>query len=300
VLYSGFLASATALLASFVRNLRRGHSWRTAVPAGYGLSLIGLLIFAGGGVGDAFWHELFGIETGVEGALSATHQLLDLGTVFLVAGPFRAAWYRVDAGSASVPGPWRAYLPLVLSLIVTLATLVLISQIAHPFTRTLATVDFAPRGERELFNNQVLGIVSVMLQTGLLMGTLLLAIRRWGQRLPAGTMTLLLVVTGVAILVMDDEYRFVPALLVAGGVAEVLFRWLRPSATRIASARIYAAAVPAVLYGLYFVTLGLTDQIWWRVHTLSGAIAAAAATGLLLSVLAVPAASPGGATYPSE
>ncbi len=46
VLYSGFLALAGVLLGAFVRNIRQGvTTWREALPAGYGLSLVGAAIF---------------------------------------------------------------------------------------------------------------------------------------------------------------------------------------------------------------------------------------------------------------
>src|SRR5262249_50761660 len=62
VFYAGYGATALALGAALVRNHARGHGWREAVPAGYGLSLLGALVFAVGGVGDLIWHTVFGIE----------------------------------------------------------------------------------------------------------------------------------------------------------------------------------------------------------------------------------------------
>ena len=289
VLYSGFLAAAVVLMAALFSNRRRGFAWRAAVPRGYGLSLVGLGLFLVGGVGDGFSHELFGIEVGVEGALSATHQLLDLATVLLVSGPFRAAWHRADAQN-------RSQLPMVLSLLVTLATLVLISQIAHPLTTPIGVDQadgLAADHSHEQSDAQVLGVVSVMLQSALLMGTMLLAVRRWGERLPFGTIAALLIVTGLAILVMDDQYRFAPAIVLAGIIAELLYRWLRPTRERIRAVRIFATVVPLVCYLLYVLTLLATDHIWWSVHTTTtGAITAAAATGLLLSVLVFPPQEP--------
>ena len=297
VLYTGFLAAAAVLLSSFVGNLRRGFAWRTAVPRGYGLSMIGLGLFFVGGVGDAFWHELFGIEVGVEGALSATHQLLDLATVLLVSGPMRAAWQRADRTERppDAVGSWRTQLPLVLSLFVTLATLVLISQIAHPLTNPIGVSEVVETHDGHFHGRsdaQVLGVVSVMVQSALLMGIILLAIRRWGMALPLGTMTVLLTGTGLAILVMDDQYRFGPAVIVAGAVAELLYRWLRPTAARIWASRLFATGVPLVFYLLYVLTLMATDRIWWSVHTTTGAVAAGAATGLLLSLLVFPPQAP--------
>src|SRR3970040_2009823 len=52
VLYSGFLGQAAVLAGLFVRNLRRGESFSTALPRSYGLSLVGAGLFTLGGVGD--------------------------------------------------------------------------------------------------------------------------------------------------------------------------------------------------------------------------------------------------------
>src|SRR5262245_11407871 len=56
VLYSGQLVVALFLEAHWLRNLSRGRSWRAALPAGYGLSLIGVLLWFPAGLGDLLWH----------------------------------------------------------------------------------------------------------------------------------------------------------------------------------------------------------------------------------------------------
>ncbi len=57
---------------------------------GYGLSLLGVSIFALGGVSDMIWHMLFGIEVNVDALLSPTHLLLAVGMALIVSGPLRA------------------------------------------------------------------------------------------------------------------------------------------------------------------------------------------------------------------
>jgi hypothetical protein len=69
VFYAGYAATASALVASILRNRAQGYHWRLSVPEGYELSLLGALIFAVGGVTDLIWHTLFGIEAGVEALL---------------------------------------------------------------------------------------------------------------------------------------------------------------------------------------------------------------------------------------
>jgi hypothetical protein len=92
VLYSGYGATAGVLLAALMRNHAAGQPWRRALPDGYGLSLLGALIFALAGVGDMVWHTLFGVEVSTAALLSPTHLLLALGGALMTSGPLRAAW----------------------------------------------------------------------------------------------------------------------------------------------------------------------------------------------------------------
>ena len=64
VLYSGYGAGAAALVATFVRNRRRGAPRARALPPGYRASLVGAFVFFFGGVADMLWHVVFGIEEG--------------------------------------------------------------------------------------------------------------------------------------------------------------------------------------------------------------------------------------------
>src|ERR671937_2288407 len=70
VLYSGYGAIAAVLAVTLVRNHARGHAWRQALPPGYAVSFVGVVLFAVGGVLDMVWHLLFGIERSVEALLS--------------------------------------------------------------------------------------------------------------------------------------------------------------------------------------------------------------------------------------
>jgi hypothetical protein len=137
VLYSGFAACALALLVRQARNMRRGYPWNKALPAGYGLSLVGAAIFLVAGALDLFWHTLFGIERGVEALLSPTHLLLATGGVLLVSGPLRAAWRRIPTGARLT---WRAGAPALLALLYCYAALEFFTQYAHPFVTNWAAI----------------------------------------------------------------------------------------------------------------------------------------------------------------
>ena len=71
--------------------------------------------------------------------------------------------------------------------------------------------------------------------------------------------------------------------------ADLLLWRLRPSAAWSAAFRLFAFAVPTILYGLYFLALRLTGGgVWWSIHLWMGAIGMAGVVGLLMSFLVVP------------
>lgn len=283
LLYSGFGAVTAFLVLMVLRNRRPGDSWAHALPAGYELSLLGSGIFLAGGVADMFWHILFGIELGVEALYSPSHLVLALGMTLIVSGPFRAAWRR------SGPATISSALPMLLSLAFTLSILTFITQVAHPLVRPRAA-GVSPQGEPLIFFQQALGIAGVLLQTALLIGLVLLVVRRW--TLPPGGLTLILVVNATAMSVLNDQYRLIIPAALAGLGGEALRYWLRPSMARPRALRVFALAVPLLFYLLYFLTLMLTLGVWWSVHLWTGAVVLAGIAGWLISYLVAPPPSP--------
>ncbi len=62
VLYSGFAATTAWLGWMALRGRRPGVApWRW-LPSGYGPAVLGVALFAAGGVGDLAWHTVFGVE----------------------------------------------------------------------------------------------------------------------------------------------------------------------------------------------------------------------------------------------
>jgi hypothetical protein len=287
VFYSGFLAFVGFLTATLVRNHAKGYPWRCAMPPGYELSLLGVLIFIAGGIGDMIWHEMFGVETGVEALLSPTHLMLALGGSLMVGGPYRIGWRHTSDRDDSMLR-WVDLLPVLLSLTFLLSIWTFMTQFGHPLVDSWAAASIYPRTQHVPTLRQSLGIMSILLQAGLLMGLVLLTVLRW--RLPLGSLTLVFTVNAILMSFMRDQYRFIPAAAAAGFVADLLCRWLHPSMVRSGAFRLFAFAVPAIDYTLYFGVIMVTQGLDWSVHLWTGAILFAGTVGLLLSYLLLPPA----------
>jgi hypothetical protein len=301
--YSGFVAVASLTAGALLSNHARGAPWGRALPPGYGLSLVGAGIFAASGVGDLLWHLLFGIEARMEALLSPTHVGLTLGVGLLVSGPWRAAWLRADGAQ---PPTWTTRGPMVISLAFLLSVCTFWTMFAHPLSRPWAAAGNRPTapvwplvapnpnlltqdgGVFSLDIAQMLGMDDILLQTALLIGLLVLTVRRWEWRLPHGSLTVIFTLNAGLMGLMRDQPGLVPVAVIAGLAADGLLQQLKPSVSRIRALRLFAAGVPLIWYSGYFLALHLTDGIWWPVHVWAGAIALAGLVGWLLSYLVVP------------
>jgi hypothetical protein len=280
VLYSGYLAAAATLLFVFVRNVRAGAAWRQALPAGYGLSLVGAGIFLAGGFGDMLWHTLFGIEVNLEALLSPTHLILALGGTLIVTGPLRAAMQRRRAADrqARAAGTVHPGWPALISLTLLFAILVFFSAYAHPL------ID----GGDNAYGNSSRGltVAGILLQSGLLMGAVLFALRRW--RLPAGSLILIVGLSSLMALGIRQAWIFLPGALIAALAGELMLAWLKPSPIYSPAVRWFGFGLPAVFWALYFATRALTEPFNWTIHLWAGSILLAGIMGLLVSYTYFP------------
>jgi hypothetical protein len=137
------------------------------------------------------------------------------------------------------------------------------------------------------FFDQALGVASILLQTAILMGVVLLLVWRWAP--PFGALALIFTLVTILISFMHDQYSRILLALVAGLIADLLLSLLKPSADRPVALRIFAFAVPTILYGLYFVGMIVDGGgIRWSVHLWAGSAVMAGIVGVLLSYLVVP------------
>ena len=214
----------------------------------------------------------------------------------IASGPLRAAWQQPQASQAT---RWRA----VLSLTLLLAIFSFFTSESHPFDHPWASVRLRPLAldatalglpampgpgisSHELA--ETLGMSSILIQTGVLMGLLLLMIRRWGTQLPLGWLTFVFALNGVGMGIFHGTPWAGPVASLAGVVADGLYRWLQPNVQQPQRLRFRSTLVPVVLYSLYFLALLMLGGIWWPIHLWAGGIALAGVTGWLLSYLILP------------
>jgi Tol biopolymer transport system component len=128
VLYSMMAVNGIVLGALAVRNRLAGYPVRRALPYGYTLALIGVVLFALAGVFDLWWHTLFGIENGITGLISPSHLVLALSGMLVFSGPIRsiARQYGRDASG------WRRVGPAALGLLASLTMLGFFTGYAQP------------------------------------------------------------------------------------------------------------------------------------------------------------------------
>jgi hypothetical protein len=294
VLYSGFLVVMAwmAWITSHGRLVRRP---REAVPVGYGLGLVGLGVFLASAVGDGVWHTLFGVEVGIEAQLSPTHIGLFLGALLIFTTPLRAAWSSAEPGPAPT---LRAFLPALLSL--TWATVLVQFLFLYVSAFREEAPWLAPGRAGAILATvpayleltRVRGLVSVLVTNLLLLGPLLLVLRRW--RPPFGAATLLFGTVAALVAVVDELARWevVVAALAGGLAADWLIvrsaRW--PDRTR--AHRAVAIGTPLGLWASYFLAVQLRWGIAWPAELWAGSILFAALGGLALSLLMVPPPAP--------
>lgn len=284
VLYAGFTLAAGWHVFTLFRYTQQGIAWTDALPKGYQLSLLGIIGFAIGGILDMFWHELLGIEVGLEGMISPPHLLLICSATLVYSGPLRAAWLRTQTKT-----DWPNLGPAVFPIAFTISLFTLVAQFANILAYPSLVVE-EPPAVAETFNS--LGASSAVITTAILMGFILLAVRRWWA-LPFGSITLILTMN--LSLIMFTRQRFIVgyelvffAAPIAGIISDILLRQLKPSPHRLWAFRIFGFAVPFSYFLLYFAILIASHGIRWSIHVWLGMAFLAGLVGLLISFLLFP------------
>lgn len=286
VLYGGFFSVAILMSVTQYRNVGKGYAWARALPHGYGLSLLGVLLFFIGGAGDMVWHTVFGIEQSLEALFSPTHLLLASGAFLFISGPLRATWRRSNLHS------WGDLFPAIASVTLLFTLFTFFTQYANIFANTAVLNMTAPSGNSKYFT-EVTSVMYVFIPTALMMGSLLLLIRRW--QLPFGVATLMFTFNAALMFLMRIDFNgknalVIIAALLGGLLTDVLIAWLRPSVSRHQALRLFAFIVPPILFLLVFAAIVISGErgLWWEIHTWLGVPIVAGAISVGLSFLLVP------------
>jgi hypothetical protein len=235
------------------------------------------------------WHTLFGVESDTEALVSPSHLILALGMTFMITSPLRAAWLRPVRRQA---GGWLTYLPIILSTAVFLSILTFFTSYAHPVVHPGAVRSGLQGHWLDDQVAQSFGIAAMLLQSGVMMGVVLMVLRRWNWAVPFGSLAVIFGLNAAAMSVLHDEFRLIlPAVmagLLAGGVRYIL----KPGTGRLAAVRFFSFTTPALYYLTHFIALELTEGIWWSIHMWMGVVLLSGVVGLFLSYAIWPPAWP--------
>jgi hypothetical protein len=308
--YTGYLATAIWLVRPVLAARGSGRAPSAVLPRGYGPAIAGVGVFAIGGLGDAAWHQVFGIERGIDIFTSPPHLLVFAGLALMASAPLCAAWATSDAPERPTLG---ALLPALLSaamvlLVVNAATLHMWGPTSSRFmsalaieriTRELATTDRTAVLVREIATQRA--IANLYLTTLTLLVPALVLLRRW--RLPPGSVTL--VVGLVTLLVNAVTGMFFPWIVLAGvlgaAAGDALVRALAPAPDRPERFRLFAALFPAAFWGLYLLAVHLHWGLAWTPTLWVGVIVWTAGLGLAASLAVLPTGDrPGGRSAGDE
>lgn len=295
VLYSGFTVAGLFAVHRAWRGRVPGRPWQETMPRGHGLTLAALGVFAAAALGDLVWHQVLGIEVGLEALLSPTHLLLMASGLVALSAPVRAAWSEPEAAPSL-----RTFLPVALATTLVTALVAFFLSFFSPFSNNAGGTAFVrfpgqvhthPSADvREL--QQLLGVGSILLMSVVLAGAAAFLLRRW--RVPAGTFTLLF---GLVVLLFVGTDEFAQPLVVLAGLAAGATGDLLAH-RRLPPAGVCGAAV-AVLWLAYFGLYALDEgPVAWAAELWAGSafLGALLAVGIGLLVTPLPATSP----WPAE
>ena len=128
ILYSTMALNGLVLLCVGLLNLRRGYSFRDAIPFGYWLSAVGVIVFLAGGVLDLAWHDVFGVEADLNALVSPTHLMLAMGAALVFSGPIRSVAHQYGTSA----GGWAKVGPAVLAVTAMMTLLGFFTQYVQP------------------------------------------------------------------------------------------------------------------------------------------------------------------------
>jgi hypothetical protein len=283
------------------------------IPVGYGVAILGLITLGIGGPTDFIWHSAYGFEVGVDAIYSPPHLLLFFGGLLVSSTGIRSMWAKQD-----VVLDFKTFLPILFSTTLFTGVAGFITMYLSAFmTNVTPTSDFVRDYQdnfKDNFTDQSLslnagltkygddawsyyyyaashGIASENVTTLVVLGPILLLLRRW--RLPVGAVTLIFVGYGLLVNIMT-EYRdiiLIIPLILTGIVVDVLQSRARAGERlTLGGIRSVGPAAAATLWISYYAVLALHKGIGWEPTMWVGAIMVGVMTGFGVAFLVAPPA----------
>ena len=291
ILYSGFLAVALWIGGLQLRNMYKGYTLWRALPRGYLLALVGIILFAIAAPLDFIWHDVFGFELRLDALLSPPHLMLISGAMLFGTAPLRTAWIRMQQGE-KLAG-WRGGLaPMVMSLFFLMVTTAFMTQYAHPLASPKwLSLPYVGAPEIEMYRADLWGIASAHISTFVLISILLLSLRFWP--LPFGSITLLVGGSMFLLWAMRASrvMQYWPVLawaVVIGLAADCAMHYWKIDRHNRLGIRLLCSLLPAGFFLGYYLIIMAGPGLTWITHMWTGMIFEVAIVGLILSFLVAP------------
>lgn len=268
LLWTGLTGAA---LWSLTRHQEPGRLARVRLPRGYGPAVLGIGIGFAAFLGDAAWHTMLGGQE-VWATISSPFRLVLLvASLSLAATALRSMWLKPDEdGFPTV----KAFAPVLLSTIAATSVTLFAVQFQSPL---------AAWNRPDAAGGGLGGLAAVMLTNLVLLGSVLLLLRRW--RPPLGSVTLLygtvaLIAAGVANFARPGP---IFGALLAGLAADLMIHYSTGMATGALVRRVGFVA-PAVFWAAWLVAAAAFEGTASALGL--GAVVLAPAAGFALSLVA--------------
>lgn len=284
VLYSAFGLLATSILTVAVRGAWSSGSLRKAIPVGYGQAVTGVAVFASGGLGDMVWHQILGVEVGLDALLSPTHLVLLVGAVLMTSAPAVAA--------ARAPGTLTSGLSVALSVAATAAAVGFFVSYLSVFTDAaaglvLVKVPEGTPGHAEAELPAAAGLGAYLVTTAAIVVPIL-ALRRRFRAVPIGTVVATTASVALLGAGLTSFAHLGPALgaIVGSLLVELVLGLTRARSNWVA----VGGLVPGGVWSGQLLGLALTATVGWSVQLWAGVVVLTVLAGLVFGGLGQPAA----------
>jgi len=289
--YSGFTACAGWIGWQVIRSQEVGRRGPAAVPVGYELGVVGVVLFALGGVGDFTWHQVLGIEQDLDILFSPTHLLLMTAIALIITSPLRSA---LTAPTGRDVPRLRTFLPPLLSITLLTALVSLFfmyfsifTDLQSPVATEASAGPFGQYGESYFI---ISGIATALVSNLILVAPVLFLLKRWQP--PFGAVTVLFTVVALmanALTAFETVVTLIPAVL-GGLAADLVISRLRPTPEQPWRFRIAGLLLGVPLFIAYYLVIGLTQGggLVWAPEIVPGLVVYNALAGLVLAQLMLP------------